>query len=344
MTLLFIDGYDHYATAELNQKDYSFSLADNHAIVAGQGRRGTQCFRAAGLNNGAIATLPLVTPSDTLVVGLAWQANQFPTTTKRKMIEIIDSGNNALLTVYITSAGELELVSGVDTSTTATNLYAPQVYAHYEVKYVKGSGADGFAEVRKDGIILLTHTTTNETAQAQSIRLLELGAGSETMQMDDLYVLDGLGAVNNDYLGDVRVDTYYMTEDGAQTDFTPFSGVTNFGMVDETLVDGDASFVDSGTISNEDYHKTDEAVLNTQIYGVQPVLSHRKTDAGIVTMNLKTNNLAGAGKRIGIQETSNDAYSMTHEVHETDPDDSATWTDTKINDTEWGFSIVNITT
>ena len=344
MTLLFVDSFDHYDTTEFQEKGYTTNAGTiKHKISIGEGRRGTNCLKSnVGLGEFSLVLQHAIEDSDTLVIGCALNINDFH---GQIQIEINDAIGNSLLKLQSTPAGELQIISGGQTATTAASIYVPNTYSHYEIKYTKGSGSDGFAELRKNGIVLLTITNSTETAQASEFELLETFVLQSFSKLDDLYVLNGLGATNNDYLGDVRVDAHFASADGATIDFLGNTGADNYTHVDDKpFPDGDSTYTQAGTIDNLDLHEMDTASLGTIIYGVQPVVLNRKTDAGIITAELITQKPGGAGEKSSGTGTVSDDYAYHYYMLENDPDDTTTWTDAKINATEFGYKINNIVT
>jgi len=341
MTLLFIDSFDHYDTAEIPDKGYSEFLGTNHSIAIAGGRRGGNCLTSDGGANDYL--IKNFDDSDTIVAGFAYQWDAFPSNLLTHAIEFIASDGTVLGTFDTTNAGALQITSGGQTETTVTGFYTPTQYNHYQVKYTKGTGADGFFELKKDNVIVLTITTSTATKQCGAVRLLETPAISDAT-LDDLYILNGLGTNNNDYLGDVRVDAHYSSADGASSDFVPFIPGDNFEMTDETLVDGDTTFLEAGTVASTELHEVDTASLGTAIHGCQQVIYNRKTDAGTVTMDIISQKPAGSGKKVNENAlVVSDNYEFGLAILEDDPDDSTfPWTDARINATEFGFEIDNI--
>lgn len=345
MTILFIDSFDHYAQEHIDDKGYSQSQTGNHTISSGNGRRGTNCMRSTGTNTGARLDRNYLA-SDTIVMGFAFRWSAFPDA-DRTIVDIRDTGGSSLLLLEATSAGEIRITSGGQSKITATNFFSPTNYNHYEVKYTKGSGADGFAEFKKDQIIQKTITNSTETAQATAVRMMEKGSLAQFFDMDDLYILNGLGgSPKDDYLGNVRVDAHFADADGADTDFAPNTGAANFTHVDDPFPgpDRDTTYNQAGTITNRDLHSMDAASLNTTVFAVQPVVYAKKTDAGTVTAELISEKPGGGGEKSSGTNNASDNYNFEHFILEQDPDDSTEWDDTKINATEFGYKINNIVT
>lgn len=340
MTLLFIDSFDHYSTGESNEKGYSIPFS-SPTITISNGRRTTASMRSDYFVNGSTVKQSF-TASDGVVVGCALNFNVF---SNRLALEIEDSGGNSLALFEKTSAGEFRITSGGQVALSGVAAFTPATYSYYELKYLKGTGANATCELRKDGIAILTITTSTETAQGSACEMLEgWQSGADHADMDDLYILNTLGSTNNDYLGDVRVDAHYTDADGAAVEFVPNTGAASFTHVDDPLTDGDTTFVEAGNIANRDLYSVDAASLGTTVYGVQQNVSARKTDAGIVDVEVITEKPGGGGEQSSAIETASDNYKFHLAILESDPDDAVTWDDTRINATEWGFKINNITT
>jgi hypothetical protein len=341
MTLLFVDSFDHYLETEYTDKGYTKFFSDNWTVGIGVGRRSGNCMlpnTGVGAVTGSYLSQSF-TDSDGVVVGFAW-SSEFA---GDNILILLDNLGNTLASFTQTAAGEFKITSGGVTQTSATAAYTPNTYSYYECKYVKGTGANGFFEVKKDAVILLTISTSTETAQASAARFLDASVGVAT-KLDDLYILNTLGGTNNDYLGDVRVDAHFADADGGTISFIPNTGAASWTHVDEIAPDDDTTFVEAGNINDVDLYSVDAASLGTVIYGVQQDVLARKTDAGTVTVDVISEKPAGSGVKENGTTTADDDYKYHLAILETDPDDSTTWNDTKINATEFGFKIDNIVT
>ena len=335
MSLLYIDSFDHYATADLAAKGWSVgSIA---FVDVGTGRRGGNCLSVTTTSIAYSATQSF-TASDTIIVGCGLKMGLYKS---KGLLLLKDTGGSEIAEVLQTAAGELTLTSGG--VTTAVAAFDPASYSFYELKYVKGTGANAVAELRKDAVVLLTITTSSETTQCSALSVLE-NISSYFPKLDDLYILNASGSVNNDYLGDVRVDAHFADANGAEVNFVGNTGATQYTHVDEVLPDGDTTFTEAGNISDRDLHSMTSASLGTVIHGVQQDVLSRKTDAGTVTVDLIMELPAGAGEKVRATATASDDYTYHLSISETDPDDSATWTDAKVNAQEFGYKINNIVT
>lgn len=335
MALVFIDGFDHYQTSQIVDK--GFSQGNIHTSF---GRRGGG---ALFIGNGGdwSKVFPVTVTDPLLVVGFAYYQTNFNTF---RMMGISDDAGNTLSIADVNGVGAVTLKNNVSGTVVSTvdGFVTLDVYAYYELVHYQHDSV-GYVQLWKDGVKIL-EILNEDTTNGNNFRTVNGEAGLGQYYYDDMYVLDGSGSTNNSRLGDVRVDTIYPDSDGTTSDFIPFIAGDNYAMMDETLTDEDGTFIEAGTISAEEYSSFPTPSLGTVIYGVQHSVHHRKTDAGTVDMNLKTFKPGGTGKKIHTVDTSNDDYTFTSAVFDTDPDDSGTWSDSRVGATEFGFSIVDITT
>ena len=345
MALNFIDGFDHYATSSIGDKGYSTfgGFTGGRSIDPTGGRRGGGAMKwnsSPGAQE--ILTLPTEITDNTIVAGFAVKLSAY---TSARLF-VIGETSGKLVQLDFTSGGALTMKNSITSTSVATaNSFVPvNTYFYLEVKVFRDNTV-GTLELKKDGVSILT-ITGEDTTRGANVSVVEFGQqySGFTLRVDDLYVLDGSTANNNDYLGDVRIDTHYASADGATSDFTPFSATTNTAQVDESPNDNDTTFVEAGTITDKDTYTMDTASLGSQIYGVQAVTSHKKTDAGTVTMDVIMEKPSGSGVTVISTDTSNDDYKFTVGITDEDPDDDTTWTDAKVNAQEFGFKINNITT
>ena len=102
--------------------------------------------------------------------------------------------------------------------------------------------------------------------------------GGAIPYFDDLYVCDGSGSVNNDFLGDVRVVTVRPNGAGGSTQWTPDSG-SNYARVNETISGEDSNYVEDGTSGHEDRYAYGDLSGVLGIKGLVICTDCRETDA-----------------------------------------------------------------
>jgi hypothetical protein len=158
-----------------------------------------------------------------------------------------------------------------------------------------------------------------------------------THHFDDFYLCDTSGSINNDFLGDVVVETIFPNANGTKTQFSPSTG-TNFENVDDVTHDSDATYNSSSTLNNADtFDFPSLATSGGTVFGIQTNLVARKAAVGIRKMSdviiSNTNEYDGNETALGAN------YANISQIHEVNPDTSSAWTISGINSAEFGYKI-----
>jgi len=199
-------------------------------------------------------------------------------------------------------------------------------------------------KVRANGVDIITvaagqdlKNTANATASQVSLGHHGTSGGA-TPTYDDLYICDGTGGTNNDFLGDCRVDTLYPTSDGNYSQFTPSTGSSHFALVDETTPNT-TDYNDGATVGDRDsYGMGNLAALTSQtVYGVQVNAAIVKDDAGAKSAATFVRSSATDGDGAGVALGTSQAY--VSQVFETNPNGSVAWTETTVNAMEAGVKV-----
>ena len=235
MALLFVDGCDlHADQSDLLRRWTSASSGTLVDILTTGGRFGGGAIRLRTSSSDQSLSKALATPYPaTLVLGAALMLEPESTVGSAgedEILQLLDSGDVVHLTLTWSSQDQLlRAWRGTQTGTllaTSSQTLTPAAWAFLETKAtVADSG--GSIQVRLDGASVLSFTgdTRNAgTAEIATIRFSShfVGTGNRyLLRLDDVYLCDTTGSLNNDLLGDVRVVTLRPTADTAQADFTP---------------------------------------------------------------------------------------------------------------------------
>ena len=296
MALLFVDGCDLHANqSDLLRRWISASSGTFVDILTSGGRFGGGAIRLRTSSTDQSLTKSLAAPwPATLILGAALMLESESTDGpggEDEILQLHDSGGVIHLTLTWSSQDQLlRAWRGTQTGTllaTSSQTLAAAAWVFLEMKAtVADSG--GTIEVRLDGTTVLS--TTGDTrnagiAEIATIRFSSHFVGTFNrylLRLDDVYLCDTIGSLNNDLLGDVRVVTLRPTADTAQADFTPLGGTSHFALVDDPPDDdGDASYVESGNVGDQDrYAYADLAATPAAIMAVQVASVARKDDAG----------------------------------------------------------------
>jgi hypothetical protein len=339
MTAIFIDGFDHYATANIGKK---WTTAGASATIGSSGRRSSGNLATASSSSGVVTKTLAATAS--WVIGFAFQYTG-SVTGSASICALLDAGTlqcelriNADGTLSVTRNG-----SAVTGGTSVTALSAgAYYYLEWKVTIADSIGANS-CKVRIGGVDAITVTTGQDlkntaNASANQVRLgCASGTNVATELFDDLYVCDQSGSTNNDFLGDCRVDTLLPTGDGTTSNFTPSTGSAHWSLVDE--VDPNTtdyvSSSNSGDIDLYTYPDLTTLVTST-VYGVQVNSAALKDDAGsrsvAVVARSSGSNVAGSTQALS---TSQLIYNSIYEADSA----AAAWTQTSVNAAEFGVKV-----
>lgn len=337
MTLLFVDGFDHYVTADFTRK-WRSSTGTNVTIVTSGGRRngGYVSLENTGYSNAFVA----VTNLATIICGFGFR----PTATSGSILKFYDA-TTAQCTLRWNLDGSLAFYRG-DGSTllgsSAAGLITTNSWAHVEVK-VSIHNTTGTVEVRVNGsaspVINLSSQNTRSSANnyATSVSITAT-SGLVATHFDDFYVCDTNGSTNNNFLGDCRVDTLYPTSDGNYTAFTPSTGSDHFALVDETAPNG-SDYNDGVAVNDRDsYGFGNLSALTSQtVYGVQVNAAALKDDAG--SKSVATFARSVSTNTDGASTPLSTALLYVSQIFEQDPDAAAAWTESTVNAAEFGVKV-----
>ncbi len=343
MALIFMDGFDHYATADLTGKWTSLNNAPT--IAAGVGRRGTQALSfGASSTLGCAKTMP--TSGATWTMGFAIFLRT-GTVGQGALCQFTDAGADQI-GLYLNTDLTVQMrknTTTLDSSSVAT--LTAGVWQYLELKVVINN-TTGTYEVRLNGVNILsgtgknTRSTANNSANGIKLGCLTNGLSGMIVTtgwyVDDLYVCDGSGGSNTTFLGDSRIDTLLPSGAGNTTQFTASAG-SNYDCVNEALENGDTDYVQSSTATNKDtYAYSDLSHTPTSVFGVQINLWAKKDDSGARTVCAVTR--SGGSDTDGATQAPNTSYSDLLEMLNQDPNGPAAWTKTSVNAAEFGIKVV----
>lgn len=338
MSLIFMDGFDHYATADITKKWTSQS--GSGLSIGSAGRRLSGQLR---LTNNACHITKTFAANASWVIGFAFSTIALPTGALTLAL-LLDAGTqqcelrlNADGTLSVTRAGT-SVAGGTSASAISAGAY---YYIEWKVTIADSIGANS-CKVRISGVDVLTlpaGTDLKNTANsyATQVRIGNATTTSNTSDYDDLYICDQNGSTNNDFLGDCRVDTQFPNADGATTNFVTSSGTTHYTLVDEAAPNT-TDYVDSATVGDRDLYEFANltALSASTVYGVQVSTAALKDDAGsrsiAVTARSASTNVDGATQALSTSQL------IHSSIFETDSA-SAAWTQSSVDAAQFGIKV-----
>jgi len=330
MALLFIDGFDHYASADALKKWTSGSCSINTT----SGRRGGGCLI---VSNGASQYLikNIGSSKSTLIFGAACKYDN-TAGSDLDIIRLRDSSTTQI-GLALDPLNRLKVfrggVGGTLLGTSSLSLQNGFNYIEFKVVFSN----TGSYELRVNGTTWLTGTSVDTTSSANNNAdnlLLGTSSGNWLVQYyDDLYLCDDTGATNNNFLGDCRIDSLMPNADGTYQQWSPTPGGTHYTTVDETAPNS-TDYVESSTIGNRDTYGFQDMTTNGVIYGVQTSIAALKNDAG--SRSIKSVVKSSATVANGATQALNTTQNYYSDVFATDPNTSTAWTQSGVNNAEFG--------
>lgn len=342
MALRFIDGAGGYNTAQLGRKWTGVSAGVT--VNATGGRRGGPSIRMADWTQNVSRSIDA---QSTWYIGFSYKPSILPPSGSRGIVSAYADGFGTQSSVGINSTGTvsafLDWVPGGNILGTSTAVITAGITCYLEIKFVIHDTL-GSIEVRKDGvsILLVTNVDTKSKTAVYADRLIlnENGtAGAVTIDFDDIYMCDNNGLYNNNFLGDLRIDSVFPNGAGATTGWTPSTG-SNYQNVDDDPANDDTDYNSSGVAAAKDtYAFPDIPPTVGNVMGVVHNITVRKDDA--LTHTFRDVVRRGGTDYPGTTKTATAVYAMYTEMKETDPSTSLQWTIANLNAAEFGVELVS---
>jgi hypothetical protein len=274
-----------------------------------------------------------------MVVGFAVKFKALATNTFLSLYSPSAQGMN----LRLTAAGEVAIYRGgtLLETTVGLGLSAGSWY-YMEFKVLCANSPGGSYELRVGGADVASASGLDTQASTEAyhdrFRLSCSASSTYSPYFDDLYCLDGSGAVNNDFLGNMRVIAIRPDGDTAANAFTRSGGAENYDLVNEDICDDDTGYVESAVSTTKDlYTYSAVAELGDSIKGIQINTVCRETDANsfslVTVAKLGATESNSAAAAIG---TTN--YVTKTRLMETDPTGNA-WTIANVDASEFGIKV-----
>jgi hypothetical protein len=331
MSLLFMDGFDHWSDNQYREKWFAkslgFSTSTNYKRWdSGKGAYVTSSnyvYRKLGSNEG------------TLVVGCAVNTRS---TSYGSFLKLRDDGTTQVHIDFDNTNDRIDVYRGDSTellgSTTGFSIEDSHYlkWGYYEIKVVI-SDTVGSVEIRFNESQIL-NLTSKDTQATTNTYCNEVYFGPSNSYIDDLYV------DNSDFLGECRVRTFVPDSVSSTiNDFTASAGNKD-ECVDDIPPNNDTDYIYGGTINDRQGFGITTGALST-VLGIQVNNVVKKDDVGVVKIKNLVRSNSSNYLDTNEYEISSD-YTINYSIWETDPDDSNPWTQTKLEAAEFGLEITTI--
>lgn len=333
MSLLFFDGFEVYATADISMRWNSVN--GSPTINASGGRRSSGALYAPNsANSSHNVSKSLDGNYSTVVMGFNFNPNIFDSSITT-FAQLLD-GSTVQLSLRLNATGTISVCLGaltiIDTSVTAITANAEN-YIEFKATIHDTTGS---FELRLNGANILSasnvDTKASSNAYVNNVLLGTTGGLTvKTWKYDDFYILNTSGsAPNNDFLGDVRIDAIYPTADGNYTDWTLSTGSDHYALVDDTTPNT-TDYVSSNTAGQKDsYVMGNPPTLSSEIiHGVQVSAAALKDDAG--SRSIKVGARSGTTDSVSSSQALSTSRAYYSHILETDPNTGIAWTPEGVN-------------
>ncbi len=341
MALLWVDGFDNYGTTTGSAPSPTGIIGRNYQLI-----QGTEASTAIRTGRTGLYALDLgvwnanirkstTTTNSTFIVGMAFKiATSFDNA--QPFLLLNDEGTLGL-GLYINSSGTIYLRAGSTTVETSTYTLTAGQWAYLEIKVVCSSATNYTYEVRIGQTTIMSGSDTHKGGSHSYLNGITLYGYSwhYGMTIDDLYICDGSGSNNNDFLGNIVVQLVYPNGDASPNEFTTSSGSTHYTLVSESVSDT-TSYLEDSVSGHVELFNFEDVISIGAIKGVMIFVESGETDTTPYNYKVRcvsnSTTLDGATQLCGTS-----TYTTRYEIYETDPATSALWTDSGFNAAKFGF-------
>lgn len=365
MTLLFMDGFEHYGSdtsgvsAMLEgpyirvpetmpgwEADVSSASARTGSRAIRFPRRlpfpptpGSRVFLHA-LRSGA---------QETVGASISWLVTEMPNTGAVELLSFRNANAAAQLTITQSATGQIAVVrgyarngsgaypSGVELAITPGPVLYAGSYNHLEAR-VRCHDADGSVEVRVDGVTVLSVSGVDTQNISSPGGIASVGFGPSNvsspsqfavplMYVDDFYVWDSTGDSNNDFVGIRGVHTLLPDGDSLPQDWES-TGLNGWSVIAKTAPN-DASYIyeDDGAASPPAESRFTIASLPDGVGAISAIMtSVRQLKTDSGPANTQVSLVSDGEYAEGVDRPITTASTYWSDVFEVDPSTGAPWT------------------
>lgn len=348
MALLFIDGFDHYDPQALDDFGEPWLARGKAAYLSPQatrvqGRRPSSFSLRLPEGSGGGYVKNLESTKTSLIVGASIRVVAYENTyTEPLLLGVRDANAQVAHIVKIGEDGRLKLYRwqyGYEQLITTSVATAPARGWHYVELQVTQGTSNGVLSVRLNGVLAIQMNAQNTIQGGGQLLTAFLGAipgqGCPlTLDIDDFYIADTSGTINNTFLGDVRVDALQAQADGSlnQWDVSP-AGTAAWEAVSDEDEATSISAPSAGLRQSFDVEPL-PVMATPAIFGVQLTMLARKTDAGLG--KLKGLVVSGAQTAASADIILQEQRAWQSTLFERNPNGNVQWTEAAFNTAEFG--------
>lgn len=332
MSIVFMDGFDHYGNNDVAMKwdSGSTTITSRGTGVYGVG----QCLVGTASNRTITKTL---TSQATWIICFHVNFTGLPGSDTAFLT--LRDGATSHVDLRITAAGAIRATrNGTSLGISSSGIISTGTWYWLCAKFTIDDSA-GVVEVHlnNSSVLSLTSQDTRNgaNASANNFQVTTPAAGA---QVDNLVVLNTAGSSLNDIpTEEWRISTQTATGAGNSTQWTPSAGSNYQNVDDATSIDSDSTYNSSSTAGHTDLFAIgnfDSGVVRA----VQTCITARKDDGG--TREIREKCRSGSTNYSGATQAISSSYLTYRELREVDPATAAAWTLSNLDAAEFGYELV----
>jgi hypothetical protein len=329
MTVVMTEGFDMYngvgANIGLQAKWARVQAGGGSSDGFFTGRFGGQAY---GISGDSGSNIRCVLPSSYTSFGMGFAFIERSTLNNRTaMPNLLNASLGLVVGMRIDSTVGTVTVSGpggVIGTATGQPITGVATWHYFEI-YGTVNASTGTCQVYLDGALIINVTGVNTgSSGVNGIQYTTSNIGGVQFGVDDIFFADAAT-----HLGECKVETLRPASDSTVA-WTPNSGANNYSRVNETLVDGDTSYVSTASSGVRDlYTIASLGSTPATIYAVNVVAFAEKTDA--TTRQLYNSVKSATTDSDGTAANLAASYGRYDRVMVTDPATSAAWSASGVN-------------
>jgi hypothetical protein len=298
--------------------------------------------RSLSFSNATAQIIKNLDNISTLICGFALK---FPSPTYEPILIIGNADRMPQVSIRFVKDGTINVVRGDYNDTllwqSGAGVYNKLVWNYIEVKVtLHNTTGSVVMRINESEVVSLTNQDTLYTGTINTISKVAF-YGLVNNYFDDLYICDATGSVNNDFLGDVRIDMLRPSANGTTNNGTASAG-SNYECVDEVESNDDTDYVTVDAVDEIELYEIENLPSTSYtktIHGVRSESRLTKTDAGARNVNavLRLNGSNYVNSRSDYTVPAE--YANMLAVWETNPDDAAAFVEADVNSMESGIKV-----
>ncbi|KKL63526.1 hypothetical protein LCGC14_2174220 [marine sediment metagenome] len=273
----------------------------------------------------------------TWVIGFAFHTPSAFTGVGRVMVNILEDAAPQM--VLKLTNDDLEVFRNASLLQTITLSLSTSTWYYIEFKVTIHDSA-GAWEVRVNGSTVDSDSGIDTSDNGNPVgNTVKIHSIVDFPWYDDIYILDGTGSVNNNFLGEMKVEILLPNSDSISSDWLLSAGSDHYALVDDNPSDEDTTYVYSSTSDDVDYYNYEDIGSELQtIYGVQINTQARVLAASMdMYLTVSSNSSVSNGTAVTVSDTNYKTFARPIEL---DPDTSALWLSGGIDDALFGVKFV----